>query len=488
MQLITRVTATVCTALVLTGCQTENIKMPDFAANLHGFNVDRSEELDKPMVEKVAENYKPMSEPDFDKGLLELRKANRSHSDIPELEAYANEIKDKLLAVWPGKKPSVRVVIVSDGNYNAVTFVEQHVVALSVGTFRKAMDSEDQFAALIAHELSHILADHKNKDHLSGLVSKVSTLGELYLGAQQNAGADIAGDYAKTQLAGWAAESLLFPAWNRGQENEADALGVDLLVAAGYEPYGMVSVINSLEKTAGEKKAFVEKQWIAAKKNASGETVNISADPMALIANIGGQLKDQYGQEYDSYADRKSKVNNYIDAFHEEALDREATITRYKKRLSKTNVNVPLNRYLAVMDAEVSLAEGKVNTAASKALAGLQGPQANDPYIRYMMYQIRRQQGEMDKAAINLRKAFESDRATLSIYTDWADSLINAKKYEAANTVLKAADLTFEKPNSILPALIKVNKALKQDVNEYSIRCMATLDKTLMQNCSAASS
>ena len=474
--------------LALMGCQTQGVKLGDLKDKISGIGGDRTENLDAPFVEQIAEKYTPKEEtPSVEKGQLEVRKVNLSQSDIPYLENYANEVLTRLVDAWPGEKPQVKVILVSDANYRAVTFIDNKIIALSIGTFRELMDSEDQLAALLAHELSHILAEHGTKNELDVLVSKASMASELYLGSQANATTDLSNQYAKTKIASWAAENLLFPTWNRAQENEADTLGIDLLVLAGYQPRAMTKVINSLEKTSQTRKSFIESQ-LEEESLVSNDPSRVSSPAAVIISNIGAQLKDQYGQEYDSYQVRKTQTIEYTRRFYKsEYRQRKYQKDRFGKVMLSDKVSSPLAKYFTVMDGERSLADGKLDDALSKGYKGLSGDQASDPYIRYVMYQIRLQQGDVEKAAINLTKAFESGRATLAMYHDFANYLLQGKRYGKALAVLLVADDLFEQPDILLPSIIKASKASGRNSSVYNLRCMMALNKGLWEQCSQAS-
>ena len=106
------------------------------------------------------------------------------------------------------------------------------------------MNSEAELAAVLAHEIGHITARHavqrqargglaKTAATIGGVVTAVAT-GSGYVGSQIS---DITSIWAQTGLSGF----------GREQELEADSLGAEYIVNAGYDPSAMIEVITVLK-------------------------------------------------------------------------------------------------------------------------------------------------------------------------------------------------------------------------------------------------
>lgn len=101
-------------------------------------------------------------------------------------------------------------------------------------------ETEDQFAAVIAHEMAHIQRQHwarAYRDRQQG--NLVLSLGLLLLNANRTA-VDIA--YITNEVV------LTLP-YSRRQETEADEVGMDTMVRAGFNPQGMLDVFGILERS-----------------------------------------------------------------------------------------------------------------------------------------------------------------------------------------------------------------------------------------------
>ncbi len=99
--------------------------------------------------------------------------------------------------------------------------------------------SEHQLAAVLAHEIAHVLARHSAqqiaKSKLTnGLIDAVTV---------------VSGDAASGQISAVIGQ-LIHMNFSRKDEIQADRLGVFVMADAGYNPSGMVELIQLLEKTA----------------------------------------------------------------------------------------------------------------------------------------------------------------------------------------------------------------------------------------------
>lgn len=97
------------------------------------------------------------------------------------------------------------------------------------------MNDEAELASVIGHEAGHITARHSQERQRTGLLSQ---LGAVLVGV-------VTGSGQLAQIAGQAGQIVTLR-YNRGQELEADALGVRYMTAAGYDPAASASMLASL--------------------------------------------------------------------------------------------------------------------------------------------------------------------------------------------------------------------------------------------------
>jgi predicted Zn-dependent protease len=97
------------------------------------------------------------------------------------------------------------------------------------------MNDEAELASVLGHEAGHIAARHSQERQRTGLLSQ---LGAVLVGA-------VTGSGQLAQLAGQVGQGI-FLKYSRGQEFEADDLGVRYIAAAGYDPTASATFLNSL--------------------------------------------------------------------------------------------------------------------------------------------------------------------------------------------------------------------------------------------------
>jgi len=111
---------------------------------------------------------------------------------------------------------------------------------VSMGTV-KMCNNEDELAAVIAHELAHIILDHGMANYRTAYKGQIftSTLSETWF-----SGDGLGANFGR--LVTTFAEDA-FKGYNPEQEFEADNWGTRALAASGYAPDAMVKMLQSVE-------------------------------------------------------------------------------------------------------------------------------------------------------------------------------------------------------------------------------------------------
>ena len=150
----------------------------------------------------------------------------------PSLTKYVNLICNTLVINSP--KPSTYngyfVAILDSDEINAFASPGGHIFVTR--GLAAAAKSEDALAAAIAHELAHI----QLRDGIRAIRSNRDI--EDWMGQFFFSGGQIIGDRLKA-------------GFSHTQEFDADIAALSLLVAAGYNPQGLVNILSELEKIQG---------------------------------------------------------------------------------------------------------------------------------------------------------------------------------------------------------------------------------------------
>ncbi|MGC3944070.1 MAG: M48 family metalloprotease [Chryseolinea sp.] len=103
------------------------------------------------------------------------------------------------------------------------------------------VNTPDELAGIMAHELSHVVLKHSTKRMKAGIVPAILQLPIRLVGTL--ASPEVA-DLLNIPV-GFASKAAL-AAYSRGQETAADEHGVGIAIQAGYKPYGLVDGLERL--------------------------------------------------------------------------------------------------------------------------------------------------------------------------------------------------------------------------------------------------
>lgn len=147
---------------------------------------------------------------------------------------YVNRLGQNLARHSDARIPITFKVIEGD-DPNAVTYPGGFIY-VQTGLIQTA-DTEADLAAAMAHEIAHIAARHGTRQATQSQIAQISSIPLFFIGG-------IGG------LCASAADTLLLPggllAVRRGYESEADMLGLQYLYKVGYDPLGMVEILEKI--------------------------------------------------------------------------------------------------------------------------------------------------------------------------------------------------------------------------------------------------
>ena len=167
-----------------------------------------------------------------EKFAVEIEKEHKVITD-PEVQAYIDRVGRRLLTGVRNVDFPYTFKVVKDDSINAFAIPGGHTY-VNTGLI-KAADNETELAAVMAHEINHVVARHSTRQ-MTQQYGYALVL-QLVLGENQNLLAQMA-----TELFGKAGSMY----YSRGMESQADYLGVETMYKAGYNPAGMASFFQKL--------------------------------------------------------------------------------------------------------------------------------------------------------------------------------------------------------------------------------------------------
>ena len=171
--------------------------------------------------------------------------AKSSFIDDARLDAYLNGIVQRLAAQAAPRPFEYRVKVVSDASINAFTFGGGFLY-VNAGLLAR-MENEAQVAMVLGHEIAHAAESHVTEGMKAD--AGINLAGQL-AGQAAAASGRINGDVlAKTY------EYSINAAINghgRGQESQADELGIEYMAKAGYDAHEASGTFAALLKEYGD--------------------------------------------------------------------------------------------------------------------------------------------------------------------------------------------------------------------------------------------
>ncbi len=139
-----------------------------------------------------------------------------------------NKIGQKLLT--DNKLPTQITFKVSEKeDINAYANIDKEIYVYT--GLLKFVENDDELAAVIAHEISHIANSHCQRQTI--IATAFSTIPSKIKNPVVSQTVNTTGQLSLLKL-------------SRNDEFEADLTGADLMVGAGYNPLGMISVLNKI--------------------------------------------------------------------------------------------------------------------------------------------------------------------------------------------------------------------------------------------------
>jgi len=157
--------------------------------------------------------------------------------DDPNLQAYVDSIGQRLARAAPRQDVTYRFAIVNMIEPNAFALPGGYIY-VSRGLL-ELTNSESELANVLAHEIAHVSERHSVEREAQQKAAQVLSILGMIAGA-------VAGDGRAAAAAGMFGQSWM-AAYSRDQEREADELGQDFALRAGFNPEGMSDFLHTLD-------------------------------------------------------------------------------------------------------------------------------------------------------------------------------------------------------------------------------------------------
>lgn len=353
-----------------------------------------------------------------DRDLAREQSSNRQvmgYINSQEIEAYLNGIRDRLAATSGVTEVPGKVKLTADLSHGAKASADGNIY-MSI-TWMLDAESEDVLAALIAHELSHVLLKHQSTDIVGSIQKKLQSGHEMLLGLKMdiNKTTQLGKNDNKALLAAQISvalvDNLIMPAWSRRQETEADLLAVDLMIRAGYTPDGMdemLKILKAGEADAQKTRDDLEKQLKQL----------VLQNPELAVKKAFSALVDELKANHPETEKRRNAVDDYRERHYAETPIPDYSLASIKKLKSLRSVGPLLKNYQHTLKAKNRLNEGKPDLAYREALEGVKAPTAKDALPNWILWQTARASGKNARHQDALKNALNAPEPIKEIYEE----------------------------------------------------------------------
>jgi len=243
---------------------------------------------------------------------------------MPQTQRSLEAMLTTLRGKWPYHDPGpIRITIVGTADYSAASTPDRTIV-VPFGLLQRAK-SDDEVAWVIAHEFSHIALGHVRRQ-----ASRPSLSPSFWNAIHPTLMADessrssslpIRVDQLRTFI------ELNVASFSRNQEDQADVLALDLILAAGFSPMGANSAFDNIDiddLSATSSLAALNSELLARKKiisesypannpnnenNIKSFIAEYSADITTLFSKY---LEDRLKMSHRPTVKRRAGINTYF--------------------------------------------------------------------------------------------------------------------------------------------------------------------------------
>ena len=343
----------------------------------------------------------------------------------PLIDEYVNSLGNRLVAHSQDVKFPFTFFTVNSPDINAFAFYGGYI-GIHTGLIASA-ETESQLASVFAHEIAHVtqrhLARRKQAASQQSNITLAGIVGSILLAAI-NPQAMLGGLMATT-----ASAQQTMINYTRGNEQEADNIGMNVLSTAGFDPYAAAEFFSKLQ----EKQRYKTKPFPFL-------VTHPLPDSRVTDARLRAQQyeKQFYSDSLDFLLINARILARYID-------DEEQVVEMFEQRKKNSRGN---KLYAAKYGLALALLENKKVNESEKILIELEKLSPNSLYILDTLSDVYIAKKQPEKILNKLAHAYQLRPNNSVVTLNYANVLIEAKQEQKAIQVLEYFLLS--KPDSYL--------------------------------------
>ncbi|MCT8164376.1 MULTISPECIES: M48 family metallopeptidase [unclassified Pseudomonas] len=409
---------------------------------------------------------------------------------IPKLQTYLQGIVTRLAKGWPGQAPALQVRIIDSYAFGPSADPYGNIY-VPLGMLDN-VESEDEIAAMLGHEMSHVLLRHHDRlatfQQQKALMTNVASTVVIAAmakdtGLNRDTGKFYSKDPLRTQktigntvlytaLANSFSDNVWSTAWGRTQEDQADLLGADLMVSAGYAPRASSVSLQRLNDFQGKQKpllsSFLEQRQVAVTESLKQFDINRTSRELQTLLNQGlGTAIASTGQylsrSHMSPMHRDEELRQYLQREYKQQSRARVDRRSWPKIRDNAEVQRSLQGYRSAYAATTALEQKKLPEAAAFVAQALSSPVADQPGIRRAAYSLHAAQGNSRAALADLQAITDWSLASPSIYDLIIGHHLRNNQPQAALAMIEEAERTLGSEELFITEKLMANRQLKAD-------------------------
>lgn len=399
--------------------------------------------VDLPDIGDNAGNISPAEE--YRTGEAVIRNIRRAGGvlDDPLTQGYLNELGFRLVAPAESQQP-FHFFLIKDSSINAFA-LPGGFIGINAGLIL-ATKTESELAGVMAHEIAHVTQRHFARRYEQGTSNVpiiAALIAAMVLGGQNN---DIGQAALASVAAGSAQKQLSF---SRANEQEADRIGIKLLINAEFNPHGMAAFFDTMDKQS------------------------------RLYGDALPEFLRTHPVNPARMTDARHRANQYPNRLTEDSINYHLLRTRLNVLASHDKVSL-LNDYSSKMQAgnyqnkeatrygyALALQANKKYSSALKQTRLLLKKNPDQIAYNILKAQIQsdaKQYAKAIKSFQNLLQLYPGNK-TINIY--YAETLLKANKIKLAHNILQSQVSPSTRTPKLYKLLAETQARLNQPANSH---------------------
>lgn len=373
------------------------------------------------LVDPLAAFISPEEETGIGDKFLKSIRPHYEFADYPYIDLYINDLGQYLGRQIKAPYFPLNFYVIKENTLNAFAAPAGHVFIFS-GLIGK-MENVDELASILAHELGHVSARHLASRIKRSKKIGMATIAGILAGIL--AGGKAAGALMTSSIAAGIQAEL---GYTREDERQADQLGFKYTHASGFNPEGMITVLNKIQRESGYREGGIPPYLLT------------HPGTPERMANMEVRLQ---GYKKMPEPDKTKELRSRFPLFRTMVLalcnDEEDATRKFKERLIDDPESIVANYGLGLTLKR----EGKINEAINHFKIALKKEKGSIP-IMFAMGKAYQMDGQYENSVSILQEALELSPKDKEIMYLLALSLQNLELYSQASRIYNK--LTFLPP------------------------------------------